>query len=275
MITPGHLLADFQSLGILSGDTVMLHSSYKSIIGKDDFVLGGPNSVIQALLDVLTPSGTLMMYVGWQEFPYDLSDLPEDIQQQYYAEHPPFELASARAKREHGILAEVLRTWPGARRSQHPEASMSAVGGGAEWMTKDHPMRYGYGPGSPLAKLCEAGGKVLLLGAPVNATTLLHHAEHLADLPDKRIFRYRCPVVQDGRTVWLDMEDYETGDKVIVANYTFSEIMGHYLRTGVVKSGMVAHAQSYLFDAPSLIKFTVEWLESRYGFSQKSSEHID
>lgn len=267
MITPGRLRADFQSLGLSSGDTVMLHSSFKSIIGNDDFVLGGPNSLIQALLDVLTPSGTVMMYVGWQEFPYDLAELPEEIEQQYYAEHPPFELATARAKREHGILAEFLRTWPGARRSQHPEASMSAVGASAEWITKDHPMRYGYGLGSPLAKLCEIGGKVLLLGAPLNATTLLHHAEDLADLPDKRIFRYRCPIVKDGQTVWLDMEDYETGDKVIDADYTFSQIMGDYLKTGVVKSGVVGHAQSYLFDASSVVTFAVEWLESRYGVS--------
>lgn len=239
----------------------MLHTSYKAV----GTVLGGPNTVIQALLDVLTSSGTLMMYVGWNELPYDLLDLPQDEQQVYYAELPPFDPATARAKREHGILAEFLRTWPGTHRSAHPEASMSAVGTRADWLTRDHPLRYGYGLGSPLAKLCECGGQVLLLGAPLDALTVLHHAEHLADLPNKRIFRYRCPVLQDGQTAWLDMEDYETGDPIIDADYTFDTIARDFIAAGNGRSGTVGNAQSYLFDADALVKFAVAWLESRFG----------
>jgi aminoglycoside 3-N-acetyltransferase len=142
---------------------------------------------------------------------------------------------------------------------------MSAVGARADWITRDHPMRYGYGPGSPLAKLCEIGGQACLLGAPLDAITLLHHAEHLADLPDKRIFRNRCPVLQHGQTVWLDMEDFETGENVIDAEYTFDVIARDYMTAHGERSGMVGNAKSYLFDTSALVRFAVEWLEARFG----------
>ncbi len=90
-------------------------------------------------------------------------------------------LAGRRGSR--GILAEFIRTTPGARRSGNPGASVAAIGAQAEWLTADHPLDYGYGPGSPLAKLVEAGGKVLMAGAPPDTMTLLHHAEHLARIP--------------------------------------------------------------------------------------------
>ena len=88
-----------------------------------------------------------------------------------------------------GVLAETLRTWPGALRSRNPGASMVAIGARARWLTADHPYDYGYGPGSPLAKLVEADGSVALLGSDLDQVTLLHLSEHLAELPNKRVVR--------------------------------------------------------------------------------------
>jgi aminoglycoside 3-N-acetyltransferase len=237
----------------------MLHGSVKAV-GR---VLGGPNVILQALLDGLTPEGTLMMYVGWEDIPDYVQDMPPEHQRIYYEESPPFDPLLARAVREHGILAEFLRTWKGAYRSAHPEASMSAVGANAQWLTADHPMRYGYGEGSPLAKLCKIGGGVLLLGAPLYTITLLHHAEHLANIPNKRVVRYRCPILENGHTVWLDMEDFDTGEPHY--DYRFEDIAGDYLATGKARSGLVGNAQSYLFDAADLVQFAVNWLEERFG----------
>jgi len=60
-ITKTRLVTDLKKLGIVSGDTLLLHASVKAT----DWIVGGPDIVIQALLDVLEPEGTLMMYVGW------------------------------------------------------------------------------------------------------------------------------------------------------------------------------------------------------------------
>ncbi|WP_406569399.1 AAC(3) family N-acetyltransferase, partial [Burkholderia cenocepacia] len=93
----------------------------------------------------------------------------------------------------------------------NPEASMVALGIQAKQLTQDHPLDYGYGAGSPLAKLVEHKGKVLMLGAPLDTITLLHYAENRARMAHKNIVRYQCPILRDGQKVWVDVEDYDTG----------------------------------------------------------------
>lgn len=257
-LTRSQLVNAFKALGVEPGHVVMLHASVKSV-GK---VMGGPDAILQALVETLTPAGTLMMYAGWEDTPDFILDLPPDIRQRYYAEHPPFDPNIARAVRENSILAEFLRTWPGARRSANPEASMVAVGAQATWITRDHPLNYGYGDGSPLAKLIEANGLVLLLGAPLDTITLLHHAEFRARMRHKAIVRYQCPVLRDGAKVWVDVEDYATGEPH--DDYTFEGIARDYLASGRGRGGTVGNAPSYLLDA-DLTTFAIHWLEQRFG----------
>lgn len=259
LYTLSQLTEALHALGVSAGQTVMLHASVKAV-GR---VMGGPNTVLQALLDVLTPTGTLMMYVGWQDIPDFVATLPADVKQRYYDEHPPFDPATARSVRDHSILAEFLRTWPGARRSLNAEASMAAVGARADWLTQDHPKDYGYGAGSPLAKLAEAGGAVLMLGAPLDTITLLHYAENRASMRHKSVIRYRYPVLRDGQKVWIEVEDFATGDHH--DDYSFEQIALEYLATSKGRRGKVGDAESYLFDAADLAQFAIGWLEERFG----------
>jgi aminoglycoside 3-N-acetyltransferase len=257
-ITPSRLRADLAALGLRAGDTVMLHAAMRAI-GP---VMGGPNTVVEALLATLGPTGTLMMYVGWHDLPDFIDDLPPDEREAYEREHPPFDLATARAVRDHGILAEVVRTWPGAERSANPEASMVAIGAAADALTRDHPRDYGYGPGSPLARLIERGGRVLLLGAPLDTITLLHYAENVAQMRDKRTVRYRYPALVEAQRVWIAVEDFNTGEPH--ADYSFEGITRAYLATGRGQTGTVGHVHGHLFDAADLTAFAVAWLEARF-----------
>jgi aminoglycoside 3-N-acetyltransferase len=137
-------------------------------------------------------------------FPISPSDLPAALQQAYFNEHPAFDPAIAGAVREYGIVADCLRTWPGAQRSQNPEASMVAVGRHAHALTDTHLRNYDYGSGSPLAKLIALHGQVIMLGAPLDTITLLHYAENVARLRQKAVVRYPCPILQGGQKVWID-----------------------------------------------------------------------
>ncbi len=258
-IAPSRLRADLAALGLGAGDTVMLHASMRAI-GP---VMGGPTTVVEALLATLGPTGTLMTYVGWQDLPDFLDGLPPDERAAYEREYPPFDPATARAVRDHGILAEVVRTWPGAVRGLNPEASMVAIGAAADELTRDHPRDYGYGPGSPLARLVERGGRVLLLGALLDTITLLHYAESVARLQSKRTVRYRYPALMEGRRVWIAVEDFDTGEPH--AAYSFEQIAHEYLAAGRGETGTVGRATAYLFDAADLTAFAVAWLEGRFG----------
>lgn len=247
-----------------SGQVIMLHVSVRAI----GWIVGGPDMVIQALLDVLGDKGTLMMYVSWEDSPYDLSDRPENHQRAYLEECPPFDPARSRANREWSILTEYLRTWPGAFRSGNPDASVVTVGAKARWITENHPLNYGYGPGSPLAKLCQVKGKVLLLGAPLSSITLLHHAEHMAKVPEKRVVHYRMPLLRNGKRVWVDIEEFDTGRGIVdwdgEEDY-FEVIAREYLSSGKGRQGRVGMAPSYLFDAADLVQFAIQWMESTFG----------
>jgi aminoglycoside 3-N-acetyltransferase len=208
-----------------------------------------------------------MMVVGWEDDPYDLAKWPEEKQRAYLEEMPAFDPATSRADhRSMGILTEYIRTRPGARRSGHPEGSFAAVGRLADWITANHPLRYGYGAGSPLAKLCKAGGKVLMLGAPLSTITLLHYAENLAGVPDKRIVRYRLPVLRDSQRVWIDIEEYNTDIGIVdwQGEDYFGLIGAEYLASGKGSAGDVGAAQSYLFDAADLVQFGMKWMEDHF-----------
>jgi len=263
VITRSRLVNDLRNLGVLSGQVVMLHASVKAV----GWIVGGPDMVIQALLDVLTPEGTLMMLVGWEDSPYELAQWPEGRQLAYLEECPPFDPARSRAYRKWSILTEYLRTWPGARRSDHPDGSFAAVGPQARWITENHPLQYGYGPESPLAKLYEMGGQVLLLGAPFNSITLLHYAEHLANVPNKRVVRYKMPVLRDGQRMWVEIEEFDTNQGIggRDAGEYFETIAREFLSSGKGRAGKVGAAQSYLFDAADLIQFAIQWMERAFG----------
>ena len=263
LVTRSRLVHDLKALGVGPGQVVMLHASVKAV----GWVVGGPDVILHALREVLGPDGTLMMYVGWEDNPYDLGSWPEAKRRVYLDECPAFDPANSRAHLKWSILTEYLRTMPGACRSGNPEKSMAAVGAKAGWLTADHPLDYGFGVGSPLDKLCLSGGQVLLLGTPFDSVTLLHHAECLADVPDKRVVRYRMPMLVGGERLWVDVEEFDTCDGIREwggGDY-FVAIVREYLAAGLGRMGLVGAARSFLFDAQELVRFGVEWMEREFG----------
>jgi aminoglycoside 3-N-acetyltransferase len=222
--------------------------------------------VIAALRDAVGPAGTILGYSDWQGMDDVLRDpavfndpaLRDDI--------PPFDPKTSRATRDNGAFPELLRTTPGALRSANPGASCVAIGGRAEWFVADHALDYGYGPDSPFGELVAAEGKVLMLGAPLDTMTLLHHAEHLADIPGKRMRRYEAPILVDGRTVWRQFEEFDTSDPVVptLPDDYFALVVEAFLDTGRGRRGTVGDAPSVLVPAAEIVPFAVDWLESRF-----------
>ena len=198
-------------MGVAPGDAVMMHAGLRSV-GK---MLGGPDTLIGAILDALGPEGTLLVYTDWDDGCHDIIDGNRRVPAHLRDDIPPFDLIASRARRTNGSVAELVRTWPGAQRSRNPGASCAAVGGQAAWFTTDHALDYGYGEQSPFAKLVRVCGKVLMVGAPLDAMTLLHHAEHLANIPNKRVQHYEMPLLIDGRTQWRRLEEFDTSEPVV------------------------------------------------------------
>jgi aminoglycoside 3-N-acetyltransferase len=139
------------------------------------------------------------------------------------------------------------------------------------WLVSPHPFDEAYGEGTPLAKLVDAHGRVLTLGAPLGTITLLHHAEALADVPNKQRVTYRMPIPRDDDTVWVELHDIDTSsisalpyEKVIPPETdSFEFIAREALDAGIGATG-VGESTSHLFEASELVRFAVRWIEDRF-----------
>ena len=115
-----------------------------------------------------------------------------------------------------------------------------------------------------------AGGKVLLLGSDLDQVTLLHLAEHLADIPDKRVVKRRLDVMHDDGSIESVMiEEFDISNPVAssMPEKVFASIVGSFLATGAASSGRVGQALSYLLPAEELVSYAVSVIERDYGRS--------
>lgn len=180
-----------KELGVSSGVVVLVHSSMKGL-GP---VEGGPQAVIDALLNAVGESGTVL-------FP-TLTGSEADSP----ACPPRIDLAATPCWT--GLIPETARTYPGAIRSVHPTHSITAISGDATKWASGH--EHGNSPcdeSSPYYRLMEEGGKILLLGGVTHdSNTSIHCVEELAEMP-----YHLQPEPTDG------VVTMPTGEQVIVRN---------------------------------------------------------
>jgi aminoglycoside 3-N-acetyltransferase len=268
-VTRSDLARDLLALGVRPGGVLMVHTRMSAI----GWVVGGAETIVTALLDVLGRDGTLMAYLGWNDGTGGMTGWPPEWQDAYRAERPPFDPEFSEADRQMGRVPERIRTWPGAKVSGSHFRRMAAIGSAAGWLTEGQPWHHGFGPGSPLAKLVEAAGQVLLLGASLDRLTILHHAESLVDSPEKRLASHLIPVRAGGEVVWRDVFDHDTSTAIGAFPYEravgdqdpFAVIGQLALDAGCGVSGLVGKAESHLFPAGPLVRFGVGWLSREFG----------
>ncbi|WP_329037663.1 aminoglycoside 3-N-acetyltransferase [Streptomyces sp. NBC_00178] len=268
-VTRDRLVRDLKTLGLAEGDTVMFHTRMSAI----GYVTGGTQTLIGALGQAVGERGTLVVTCGWNDAPpYDFTDWPQAWQDAVRTGHPAYDPRTSEAEHDNGRLPEALRRWPGAVRSRHPDVSLAALGWSADELMADHPWDDPHGPGSPLARLVAAGGRVLMLGAPLETLTLLHHAEALADLPGKRYVEYEQPITIDGERVWRRFRDIDSsGGAFDYSSVTpagrdpFETIVGDMLAAGTGLSGRVGAAESHLFEAADVVEYGLAWIEEKLG----------
>jgi len=245
------LAADLRALGVHAGMHLLVHASLSAI----GWVSGGPVAVIQALLDVLTPQGTLIMpaFTGYSDPTYwEHPPVPRSWVEVIHASMPAYEPETA-PTRGMGSIAESFRSWPGVLRSRHPLDSFCAWGSQAERVTADHGMDDGLGEASPLARLYELEAQVLLLGAGFDSNTSFHLAEHRAPRIGGRLTQ-KVPILgPHGRQLVTVTEiDYSTDN--------FLEIGEALQAAGHVRLGRVGSADTRLFSQPACVDFACRWL---------------
>jgi aminoglycoside 3-N-acetyltransferase len=254
-VTRSRLVADLERLGVRPGAIAMVHASLSSL----GWVVGGSQTVVEALLACLGPQGTLCAQASWEDIPFGHATWPENWRMAYEAEFPPFDPQRSAAAPYEGRLAERIRTWPGAYRSANPATGLAAIGARAAELTAAHRLDDGFGAGTPYARLVENEAQIVLLGAPLRTISLLHHAESIARAP-KRWTTYRLPL----RSGWTAIRELDVWNGVY-PNVPLDTIADAALAAGVGSSGPAGTATAHLFPADELTRFAVAWLEARFA----------
>jgi aminoglycoside N3'-acetyltransferase/aminopeptidase-like protein len=153
LITKSRLISDLKSLGLTTGMDVIVHSSL-SALGE---VIGGAETVVDALLSVIGKSGTLMM--------------PSFNHRAAYAYHPSITPTT------NGAIPDAMWRRPGAARSIHPTHAVAAIGPKARQYCEGHLEIGIWEAESPIGRLIHGGGYILALGVTHYASTAYHVAE--------------------------------------------------------------------------------------------------
>ncbi|WP_232832155.1 aminoglycoside N(3)-acetyltransferase [Nocardiopsis sp. FIRDI 009] len=251
-MTRSSLVRDLAALGVEAGDTLLVHSSLRSL----GWVCGGAPTVVRALADVVGADGTVTAPTQTM----DNSDpatwtnppVPESWWPIIRAEAPPFHPAVTPTLAM-GRIAETLRTWPGAVRSTHPQTSFAALGRRAGRLMAEHAEDCRLGDRSPLAALERADARVLLLGAGYASCTAFHLAEYRTPRP--AVEEFSCAVLtSDGRRAWVTHTD------VALDPSDFDPLGAAFEGTGAVTTGRVGEAAARLFSLPRAVEFATGWL---------------
>jgi aminoglycoside N3'-acetyltransferase len=257
---------DLRALGIRPGDLVMPHVSMRRV-GP---VVGGALGLVEAIDRAVGPEGTVLVNVGIDNGFAAVHERPVAEQAQALAGLAPVDPATAPADPDNGVFAEVFRAAAGTLVTGHPEGRLAARGARAAEVLGTQPWDDYYGPRSPLGRFVAMGGRVLRLGADRDTVTLLHLAEALAEVPDKRrVVRMVKVEGPDGPVVravstWDDSSGIgpPAPDGVDDAVTILDAFMEQQIGTEAVSVGRVGGADAELLDGSALVRFATAWFET-------------
>ncbi|MFJ2833409.1 aminoglycoside N(3)-acetyltransferase [Streptomyces sp. NPDC087263] len=246
LVTRDTVSAQLLPLGVRPGETLLAHSSLSSL----GWVCGGAVAVVQGLLDALGPDGTLVVPTqsGGLSDPalWSSPPVPEEWWPAIRATMPAYDPLVTPSGGV-GVIPETVRTWPGARRSAHPQTSFAAIGPRAAEITEGHATDCRLGERSPLARLETLDARVLLLGAGYDACTAFHLAE----------YRIPSPLVQVGRPA---AGGWEEVTEVSITSERFDELGSDFERDRPVVRGRVGAADTRLFPVADAVAYAERWL---------------
>ena len=236
------IVAGLRAMGIVPGDTVMLHSSLKSL----GYVEGGPTAVLEAIHEAISPGGTLVVPTYYLPG----GTIYATCQMQGYVFDP----------REHGsnlgALPAAFLKMPGIRRSIHPTHSVSALGPLAEDIVGQHHLAASVcGRLSPWERCVHHKAKILGLGISMGPVTFYHLLEDLMDerfpLPVRMSETFKMPCKDwQGRDITVPVRPLDPafqGQRI--DHKSRADLRQHfydrYLKAGILHPGQVGPARSW------------------------------
>ncbi|MGX7025257.1 aminoglycoside N(3)-acetyltransferase [Vagococcus hydrophili] len=255
IITKEILMNALKELGVEEEQHIMVHTSLSSF---GSLISGGTQTVIESLLDSVGKKGTIMMPTqSWKNLDPETGvhgEVTKD-EAKIIRETWPAYNKKITPTNTMGSVAEMFRSYPGTNRSNHPSRSVAANGFYSQYFTSNHDLSDIFGLTSPLQKLYEKNGYVLLIGVGYDKNTSIHLADELAKYPSKHTERHYSAVEENGVRVW---QRYET---LFVDGEDFEKIGEAFEKQFLVKNVTLGEAVIRLMPQRELVDFSVKWIE--------------
>ena len=228
MIHRDDLTRQLLELGVQPGGVLLVHTSFSKV----QPIEGGPTGLISALRSALGAEGTLVM----PSMSYD-DDHAFDKTKSHCAQL--------------GVVADTFWRLPGVPRSDSNHA-FAAVGPHAERILATHPIDIPHGLDSPVGRVYELDGQVLLLGVDHTSNTTIHLCENMAGV------RYRrdkyLTVLEDGIPTRFEYREIDH----CCQNFS---LVGDWLdERGLQKRGKVGNADARLIRSQDIVDVVTERL---------------
>ena len=150
------LAEDLAALGVQKGDTLYVHTSLKALGALEQ----GAQTLFAALTEAVGESGTFAVpthtYQCRPDDPFDPAKTPSAL----------------------GVFPNYVWRHSGAYRTGHASHSSAAYGANAAALCENNSLSNPFSDDSVLARVCDGGGKVLLLGVGQESNSMIHLAEH-------------------------------------------------------------------------------------------------
>lgn len=260
-LTSISLVNHLRRCGIEEGQTVFVQLS----MSKLGWVIGGEETIIIALLNAVGESGTILINTnssdntdpsGWENPPIPKRWWP--IVRENMPAYNPLTTPSQRV----GRVPDLFRNWPGVLRSSHPALSLAAHGPNAEFLISDHDLHQDTGENSPIGKLYQLDGHVMLIGVDHDSNSSLHLAESRASYPGKKNIINGSAMMVNGKREWVTYKSQIDDDK------DFVEIGKAFERNEKISIQHINNAEVRFFKQRALVDFAVDWMEANRDFTK-------
>lgn len=229
MIPLSQLIQQILDIGVTPGGVLLVHCAFSKVKPIE----GGPAGLITALETVLGPNGTLVM-----------PSMTDD-------DDHPFDPRSTPCPGM-GVVADTFWRLPHVLRSDSPHA-FAARGPAAAMITAPHPVDVPHGLDSPVGRVYELDGQVLLIGVGHEANTTIHLAEYLAGVRYRR--KKHVVILQGGQPVRVDFEEIDH----CCENF---RLVDEWLEARKLqRRGKIGHAEARLARSRDIVQVVVEQLQ--------------
>ena len=244
---------DFKSalirLGVKKGMLLYVSASIEHF----RYVVGGAQSVIEALMELVGYDGTIVMAAPTRHLcdPVETGVIPRDRADEARKHALPFNKKLSVPSEVGEVTVQFMRN-DAVLRSNHPMVSFLAWGKYAKLIVEKHPLHFGMNQESPLGKIKEYNGYVITIGNEYKDCEIFHLAQYMTMKCPIRI--YSCPIEKSGATSWIQILDLE------LDNSLYNDIGKKMENRHLVKTTYLGETTCRLFSAKAAQDVANEYL---------------